>query len=141
MCTNHKLPGSAAYGRKRITTLARFHSAQKKTAVHAQRFEHHLSAFQVLTTWLKRLRGLLGTTEDANPVALMRCRSIHTFAMPYPIDIAFVDEGGLILDAIRALAPNKHASSPGAFITLERPAADAPWFEAGERLSICSVTD
>ena len=102
---------------------------------------HEPIAFQVLTTWLKRLRGLLGTTEDANQVALMRCRSIHTFAMPYPIDIAFVDEGGVILDAIRALAPNKHASSPGAFITLERPAADAPWFEAGERLSICSVTD
>ncbi|MDO5106791.1 MAG: DUF192 domain-containing protein [Coriobacteriaceae bacterium] len=97
--------------------------------------------FQVLTTWLKRLRGLLGTSEDADPVALMRCGSIHTFAMPYPIDIAFVDEGGLIIDAVRALAPNRLASSPGAFITLERPAAETPWFEPGERLSICGVTD
>ncbi|MCR4869777.1 MAG: DUF192 domain-containing protein [Atopobiaceae bacterium] len=102
---------------------------------------HEPIAFQVLTTWLKRLRGLLGTSEDADPVALMRCRSIHTFAMAYPIDIAFVDEGGWILDAIRALEPNRRASSPDAFITLERPAADTPWFETGERLSICSVMD
>ena len=54
-------------------------------------------AFEVLTTWLKRLKGLLGTDEDADPVALVRCNSIHTFAMPYPIDIAFVDEQGLIV--------------------------------------------
>lgn len=96
-------------------------------------------SFQVLNSWFKRLRGLLGTDDDADPVALMRCGSIHTFAMSYPIDIAFVDERGLILDAIRALAPNKRASNPHAFMTLERPAEDSPWFEIGERLSMCSL--
>lgn len=94
----------------------------------------------MLATWFERLKGLLGTSEDADPVALVRCRSIHTFAMSYPIDIAFVDEGGRILGAVRSLAPNRVASSPGAFITLERPAADGPWFEEGERLSMCCIT-
>ena len=97
-------------------------------------------AFEMLTTWLKRLKGLLGTQADASPVALVHCSSIHTFAMAYPIDIAFVDEGGLILEAVRALGPNRLASSTGAFLTLERPAADGPWFEAGERLSMCAVS-
>ena len=96
--------------------------------------------FQVLGTWLRRLKGLLGTTEEAEPVALVRCRSIHTFAMGYPIDIAFVDEEGRIVDAIRSLEPNRRASNPDAFITLERPAADAPWFEVGERLSFNGIT-
>lgn len=95
--------------------------------------------FHVLGTWFRRLKGLLGTTEDAEPVALVRCRSIHTFAMTYPIDIAFVDEEGRIVDAVRSLGPNRRASSPYAFITLERPAASGPWFEVGERLSLCGI--
>ena len=96
--------------------------------------------FKVLSTWFKRLKGLLGTDEDAEPVALMRCRSIHTYAMGYPIDIAFVDEQGWIVGAMRALAPNKRASNDEAFLTLERPARDGPWFETGERVSMCSVS-
>lgn len=99
--------------------------------------QHEPIVFQVLTTWFKRLRGLLGTTVHADPVALVRCNSIHTFAMAYPIDVAFVDEQGLIVGVSRALKPNRMASNPSAFLTLERPAADAPWFEMGERLSMC----
>ena len=97
---------------------------------------HDSIDFKVLSTWVKRLRGLLGTADDAEPVALVRCRSIHTFAMGYPIDVAFVDEEGLVVGAERALEPNRRASSPGAFLTLERPAADAPWFEVGERVGM-----
>jgi len=96
--------------------------------------------FQVLSTWFKKLKGLLGTADDAEPVALVRCRSIHTFAMGYPIDIAFVDERGVIVDAKRSLEPNRRASSPHAFMTLERPAEDGSWFEAGERLSLRGLT-
>jgi hypothetical protein len=100
---------------------------------------HEAIAFKVLNTWFKRLKGLLGTEGDAEPVALMRCRSIHTYAMGYPIDIAFVDEQGRVVDAVRSLEPNRRASNPDAFLTLERPAADSPWFEAGERVSLCGL--
>ena len=96
-------------------------------------------AFQVLSSWLKRLKGLLGTTDSAEPVALIRCRSIHTFAMGYPIDVAFVDEKGQVVGSTRSLEPNRRASSPEAFLTLERPAADGPWFEVGERVSMCGL--
>lgn len=111
-----------------------------RVSLSADSRPHEAIAFQVLATWLKRLKGLLGTSEDADPVALVRCGSIHTFAMSYPIDIAFVDERGWIIGAVRSLAPNRVASSPGAFITLERPAGEGPWFEEGERVSMCRVT-
>lgn len=112
-----------------------------RVSLSADSRPHEAIAFQVLATWFKRLKGLLGTSDDADPVALVRCGSIHTFAMSYPIDIAFVDEGGWILDAVRSLAPNRIVSNPDAFITLERPAAEDPWFEEGERLSMCCVTN
>lgn len=89
---------------------------------------------KVLNTWAQRLRGLLGTGPSAEPVVLTRCSSVHTFGMAYPIDIAFVDEVGEVLDVVRALPPGRVASSCDASCVFERPASRDGWLAKGEHL-------
>lgn len=93
----------------------------------------------VLSSWTERLRGLLGTRADADPVMLTRCGSIHTFGMRYPIDVAFVSECGEVLRSVRSLAPRRLLSSPDACCVLERPASAEPWFAEGDRVRALSV--
>ena len=54
-----------------------------------------------------RMKGLLG--RDALPpgdaMEIRPCTSIHTFFMRFPIDVAFVDERGVVLRAIADLKP------------------------------------
>ena len=95
--------------------------------------------FVVLSTWVDRLRGLLGTRADADPVMLTRCGSIHTFGMRYSIDVAFVDEHGGVLRSARALVPRRLLSSPHAFCVFERPASEMPWFEEGDFAGVAAI--
>jgi len=46
-----------------------------RVSLSADSRPHEAIAFQVLATWFKRLKGLLGTSDDADPVALVRLRS------------------------------------------------------------------
>lgn len=54
-----------------------------------------------------RLRGLLGRPAPAEQAALLLrpCRSVHTFFMRYPIDVAFVDRTGRVVGTAARLLP------------------------------------
>ena len=93
----------------------------------------------VLSSWLERLRGLLGTGRGARPVLLARCGSVHTFGMRYPIDVAFIGERGEVLRVRRSVAPGCLCSCPGAECAAERPAGEDEWLVEGEHLWIVSV--
>lgn len=92
--------------------------------------------FRVLDGPLERLRGLLGTTGDAPPVALMGCSSIHTFGMRYRIDVAFVGSSGIVLEAWESVPPGRVLGNRRAWVTLEQPHRRGPWLARGERLSM-----
>lgn len=92
--------------------------------------------FRVLSGPLERMRGLLGTQCDAAPVALVPCRSIHTFGMRYPIDVAFVSKRGLVLGAAQNVGPARLLAARGARLTLEQPHGRGRWFERGETLAM-----
>lgn len=94
----------------------------------------------VLTGWLERLRGLLGTGPDARPVLLARCGSVHTFGMRYPIDVAFLGERGEVLRVRRSLGPGSVCSCPGSECVAERPSGEGEWLEEGEHMWIASVS-
>ncbi len=96
--------------------------------------------FTVLSSWLSRLRGLLGTEADACPVALTRCSSIHTYGMSYPIDVAFIGERGEVLSVHAAVGPARCLSQARAACVLERPATHAPWVEEGQHLWISAIS-
>jgi NAD kinase len=60
--------------------------------------------------------------------------------MGYPIDVAIVGGDGTVLTARRALPSGRVHSCRGGFLTLERPASEEEWFEAGQRLRANSLT-
>ena len=93
-------------------------------------------AFRLLETFAERLRGLLGTTEDALPVALARCSSIHTFGMRYRLDVAFLDGGGRVLGAWTGVPPGRLLARRTARLALERPHRHGPWLVEGERVCV-----
>lgn len=94
---------------------------------------------RVLSTWAERLRGLLGTNEGAAPVLLVRCPSIHTFGMRYPLDVALVGELGEVLAVRRGLPPREFLGHPEACCAIERPASPGEWIEEGEHLWVTAV--
>lgn len=96
---------------------------------------------RVLKTVQERMRGLLGTTKESEPVVLLRCSSIHTWGMRYDIDVAFVSGGGKVLKVVRGLAPGRMVSASDAQYVFERPASDGPWPREGSWLSLAVVDD
>lgn len=96
--------------------------------------------FRVLSSWFERLVGLLGTGPSAQPVVLMRCGSIHTYGMAYPIDVALVGRRGEVLVSERALPPGRVLSHAAAFCAFERPASPFPWPVVGETLCVTSLS-
>lgn len=97
---------------------------------------HETMSFKVLVGPLARLRGLLGTSASASAVALVRCRSIHTFGMRYRIDVAFLGAGGKVLEAWCSIPPGRCLSKKGALVTLERPHSREPWLAQGEVVGV-----
>lgn len=67
---------------------------------------------EVAETPRSRARGLIGT--DCLPARgglfLRPCRSVHTFGMRYPIDVAFLDHQGRVLRTVENLPPNRVTS-------------------------------
>lgn len=84
----------------------------------------------------ERMKGLLGTTSEARPVALVPCASVHTFGMRYRIDVAFVSKEGVVLDVWRSVPSCRLLCHGRAWITLERPHRRGPWLRVGEELSL-----
>jgi uncharacterized membrane protein (UPF0127 family) len=87
----------------------------------------------------ERLFGLLRSTVCAQGevLALLPCRSIHSFGLREAIDVAFVDRQGRVLKVARALPPGRLLSCKGAVGTLERRfEQDGFWFRPGETIGL-----
>ena len=63
-----------------------------------------LAAAEVADSRRARRRGLLGRDGLDGALVLRPCRSVHTLRMRFPIDVAFVDRDGVVVD-IRTLPP------------------------------------
>ncbi len=95
--------------------------------------------FRSLHTWRARARGLLGTDEKSEPVALVRCSSIHTWGMRYAIDVAFVTRGGRVLKSRKGVVPRRMVSAFGSYYVFERPASSLPWLQEESWLALALV--
>lgn len=90
----------------------------------------------------ERARGLLGRSPSwlgaGGLLVLAPCRSVHTFGMRHPLDIAFIDGGGHVLKALSGMPPRRMAGCRGARIVIERFSSpcNGRWFEVGEELGI-----
>jgi uncharacterized membrane protein (UPF0127 family) len=79
----------------------------------------------VADRWWPRFRGLLGRPELApgEGLLLRPCRAVHMMGMRFPLDVAFVDQDGIVVAAYPNLRPGArtrwHRRAQGA---LELPA-------------------
>lgn len=91
------------------------------------------------TSFAARVRGMLGMDVlpgSADVLLIAPCADVHTFGMRSSIDLAFLDEDGVVLTAIRSLAPGRRIRCTRAACVLERFASEDSWFEEGERVSL-----
>lgn len=99
--------------------------------------------FVLATSFLARMRGLLGTDPNwggGNKVlALIPCKSVHTFGMQYSLDIAFVHKNGIVLQAYTDVPPNKRLSCKTAYFTLERPHSGNAWLNTGDKIPLMMI--
>jgi hypothetical protein len=58
------------------------------------------------TRW-GRLRGLIGRPRlgEGEGLLLCPCKAIHMYGVGYPIDVAFLDDGGAVVALYREIAP------------------------------------
>jgi uncharacterized membrane protein (UPF0127 family) len=81
-------------------------------------------------TLASRLLGLAFLRELPSGHALLiaDCRSIHTFGMRFPIDVAFVDERGAPVRIERAVPRRRVLVERGAFAVIESRAGEIARF-------------
>lgn len=60
-----------------------------------------LASAEVAESRRDRRRGLLGRDDVLGAYVLPRCRWVHTIGMRFPIDVAHVDEAGVVLRTTR----------------------------------------
>lgn len=89
---------------------------------------------EVASTLFARMKGLFGRDSIDGVLMLVPCNDIHTFCMRHPIDVAFVDSGGVVIESHRGVGPNRRLRNRCARATLERFAEEGGWFEPGDRL-------
>ena len=84
--------------------------------------------FRVAESFGERLSGMIRLPPLAPNglpyvLAFPDCPSVHTCAMAYPLDIAFIDRAGHVLQLHEGVAPWHFKSCPEAWATLERASA------------------
>ena len=88
------------------------------------------------STMRTRLIGLIGMRDFDGVLVLVPCNDIHTFAMKRVLDIAFVAQDGTVVEAHRAVPPNRRLRNRKATATLERFANDGEWYVPGDCIEI-----
>lgn len=108
---------------------------------------------RVAAAFASRLRGLLFRPLSwlgvGDALLLAPCGSIHTCFMKVPIDVAFVDEAGVVVRSEEKVPPWRFLSNRKACMVLERLSPPAPsgmrsavsvrwdaWPKAGDRLKL-----
>lgn len=62
---------------------------------------HVLASAEVARTRRERRRGLIGRDHLDGALVIRRCRWIHTFGMQFPIDVAYLDDGGIVVKTMQ----------------------------------------
>ena len=62
---------------------------------------------KVARTFFERAKGLIGTKSlmTGEGLLILRCNSIHTFFMSFPIDAAFLDRNDNVVKVVRNIHP------------------------------------
>ena len=99
----------------------------------------------IATSWLARLKGLLGTDCLASDEGLWLspCASVHSLGMRYAIDVVFLDHQNQVTAVVANLKPRRARFAPrGTRSALELPAGAAAkqGLTRGDRLQFISLS-
>ena len=85
-----------------------------------------------------RRRGLLGRDGIDGALVLRPCRSVHTFFMRFPIDVAFCDREGTVLRtcSLRPWRLSPIVARAGFAVEAEAGAFERWHLDAGDRLEV-----
>ena len=84
----------------------------------------------------KRALGMLFDAPEDEILVLAPCRDIHTFGMRVYLDVAFLDESGLVLKSRRKVPPQSRLRERRACVVLERVSSVLPWYREGDRVCL-----
>lgn len=95
-----------------------------------------LASLEEATDRRARRRGLLGRDDVPGALLLTPARAVHTIGMRFPIDVAFLDADGIVIDLLtmkpnRLGLPRPHARS---VVEAEAGAFGRWMLERGDRL-------
>jgi len=88
---------------------------------------------------IERMRGLMAKDAllGADALMLIPCKSIHSFGMHRPIDVAFIDKNGFVLKSITNLQPCRIVNCIKARAVLERFGdSSTQWLATGDRITL-----
>lgn len=91
----------------------------------------------ILTGMFERMRGLKNPKlRPETTVVLVPCCDVHTVGMSEAIDVAFVDETGVIVGVHRSVSPGRRLRCVRAKLTIERMARLGKWYEVGDSVFV-----
>lgn len=62
---------------------------------------HVLASAERADTHTAKARGLLGRTGIDGALVIAHCRWVHTIGMKFDLDVAYLDEAGVVLKTVR----------------------------------------
>ena len=94
--------------------------------------------------WWQRLRGLLGRPplQPGEGLLLTPCRAVHMAGMKYPLDVAFLNQDGIVVALYHSLLPGGRSRwHAAAYSALELPTGTlaATGTREGDTLLLSSV--
>ncbi|HIT45437.1 MAG TPA: DUF192 domain-containing protein [Candidatus Aphodovivens excrementavium] len=85
----------------------------------------------------QRAKGLFAHRGFSGVLVLAPCKDVHTMGMGEPIDIAFIDREGVVLESHRAVGPFRRLRNGKASFVLERfSRGQARWVAPGDRVML-----
>jgi hypothetical protein len=83
-------------------------------------------------SFAQRSRGLARLDElpSGSGLHILRCRSVHTFGMRFPLDLLWLDRDGQVVKVTRGLKPRRQATCVRARTVVEVNAGEADRFIA-----------
>ena len=91
---------------------------------------------EIAASPMRRAQGL-AAVADERAVMLVPCRDIHTVGMSTPIDVAFVDGKGSVLESHRDVAPMRRLRCSKAVAVVERRSQPKEaWYRRGDRIAL-----
>lgn len=111
--------------------------------VNARSGQTIASSAEIATSRRARRRGLLGRDSlvAGSALVIAPCWAVHTIGLRFPIDVAFVDDDGVVVKLVERMPRFRVAWAPAATATIElwAGAVQAVTLRVGDRVALASA--